>query len=157
MPPKTLDRPATIRLARPEDLPEVHRMMIALAATHGEAATITPRVLERIALQGRAARLIVAMLPDSPQRHPVGYALVILSRNMVANAEWGFVEQLYVQEPDRKSGIGRALLAAARAEAVKAGCAGLTISTRPESDSAVLAYRATATFDPPSEPRFAAE
>ena len=38
--------------------------------------TITPRVLARIALDGPAARLLVAHRPDSPQRHPVGYALM---------------------------------------------------------------------------------
>ena len=38
------------------------------------------------------------------------YALMLMGRNMVAGTDWGFVEQLYVQEPDRKRGIGRELL-----------------------------------------------
>jgi GNAT superfamily N-acetyltransferase len=147
----SLDSPAnaqvTIRPARAEDLPEVHRMLIALAAQAGEAATITPRMLESIALQGRAARLLVAVRPDSPQRHPVGYALMLVSRNMVAGAPWGFVEQLYVQVPDRGRGIARALIAAARAEAVRSGCEGVTVATRPDCDGAALVFRATNPWD----------
>jgi GNAT superfamily N-acetyltransferase len=137
----TLDRPALIRHAVAEDLPEVHRMLIALAARHGLPVTITPAVLGRIA-RGQAARILVAFRQDSPQRHPAGYALVLLERNMIAGADWGFVEQLYVQTPDRGRGIGRALLAAAKAEAVAAGCAGQTVSTRPVMDGATLAFRA---------------
>lgn len=145
----------TVRPATPEDLPEVHRMLIALAARTAAPATITPRVLSRIALEGRAARLLVALRPDSPQRHPVGYALLIVGRNMVAGSDWGFVEQLYVQEPDRGRGIGRALLAAARDAAAKAGCDGVTVSTRPVADGSALTWRA---LGPDlAEPRFAAE
>lgn len=141
----------TTRLARAEDLPEVHRMLIALS---GSAARITPPVLARIALEGRAARLLVAHRVDSPQRHPVGFALMLVGRNMVAGADWGVVEQLYVQVPDRGRGIGRALLAAAREEAAKAGCAGVTVSSRPETDGSALSWRALGLDQ---EPRFAAE
>jgi GNAT superfamily N-acetyltransferase len=152
----TTDRPVTIRLARPEDLPEVHRMLIALAAHHGEQATITPQVLGRIALEGPAARLLVALLQDSPQRHPVGYALVLFYPDMVTGGRRGLIEQLFVQEPDRKRGIGRALIAAARAEANGAGCGRLIIGAHPENDGAALAYRAMGLAEPPPPgPRFA--
>lgn len=146
----------TVRLATEADLPETHRMLIALAAQSSLPTAITPPVLARIALEGRAARLLVAHRTDSPQRHPVGYALLLVGRNMVAGAEWGFVEQLYVQEPDRKRGIGRALLAAARQMAAKAGCEGVTVSTRPETDGSALVWRALG-VDLSEEPRFAAE
>jgi GNAT superfamily N-acetyltransferase len=87
----------------------------------------------------------------------VGYALVIIGRNMVAGAKWGVVEQVYVQVPDRACGIGRALLAAARTAAEEAGCAGVTISSRPETDRAVLAWRAQGLDLTDPETRFAAE
>lgn len=147
----------TIRRATAEDLPETHRMLIALAAQHGLPATLTPRVLARIALDGPAARLLVAHRQDSPQRHPVGHALLILGRNMVAGATWGFVEQLYVQAPDRGRGIGRALLAAAREEARAAGCAGVTVSSCPETNGSALAWRALGLDLAQPEPRYAAE
>lgn len=145
----------TVRPATADDLPEVHRMLIALAAQAGRPVTITPRVLARIALEGPAARLFVAQRDDSPQRHPVGYVLMLVGRNMVARADWGFVEQLYVQEPDRKRGIGAALLHAARAEAARAGCEGVTLSTRPETDGSALGWRALGMET--IEPRYAAE
>jgi GNAT superfamily N-acetyltransferase len=151
-----MSTPLTTRLALPDDLPEVHRMLIALAAQTGAAALITPPVLARIALEGRAARLLVAHRSDSPQRHPVGYALMLVGRNMVAGADWGFVEQVYVQEPDRGRGIGRTLLAAARELAGQAGCQGVTVSSRPETDGSALAWRALG-VDLSEEPRFAAE
>lgn len=146
----------TVRAATPEDLPEVHRMIIALAAHDGMCTTVTPRVLARIALEGRAARLLVALRPESPQRHPVGFALMLVGRNMVAGADWGVVEQVYVQEPDRGRGIGRALVAAARAEAATAGCEGMTVSSRPETDGSALAWRAQGLELVEPEPRFAA-
>jgi GNAT superfamily N-acetyltransferase len=153
----TQDTPhVTTRIAMPEDLPEVHRMLIALAAQTGGAARITPSILARIALEGRAARLLVAHRTDSPQRHPVGFALLLVGRNMVAGADWGMVEQLYVQEPDRGRGIGRALLVAAREAATQSGCQGVTVSSRPETDGSALAWRAMG-LDLSEEPRFAAE
>lgn len=153
--PDTLS--VTVRPATAGDLPEVHRMLIALAAQQGRATTITPPVLERIALRGRAARLLVAHRTDSPQRHPVGYTLMLVGRNMVAGADWGFVEQLYVQEPDRKRGIGRALLAAVRTAAAEDGCQGVTVSSRPETDGSALGYRALGLDLAEPEARFAAE
>ncbi len=147
----------TVRLATEADLPETHRMLIALAAQSGLPTAITPPVLARIALEGRAARLLVAHRTDSPQRHPVGYVLLLMGRNMVAGADWGVVEQLFVQEPDRKRGIGQALLAAARDQATRAGCEGVTVSTRPETAGSALAWRALGLDMPEAEPRFAAE
>ena len=149
--------PVTVRAATPDDLPEVHRMLIALAAHHGLPTSITPRVLARIALEGRAARLLVALRPDSPQRHPVGFALLLVGRNMVAGADWGVVEQVYVQEPDRRRGIGWALVASARAEATKMGCEGVTVSSRPETGGSALAWRAQGLDLADPEPRYAAE
>jgi GNAT superfamily N-acetyltransferase len=130
-------------------------MLIALAARTGVATRITPPVLARIALGGRAARLLVAHRTDSPQRHPVGYVLLVVGKNQIAGAAWGVVEQVYVQEPDRGQGIGRALLAAARDLAAQAGCAGVTVSSRPETDGSALSWRALGLeLD---EPRYAAE
>ena len=148
--------PLTLRPALASDLPEVHRMLIALAAQTGQRAAITPPILARIALEGRAARLLVAQRDDSPQRHPVGFVLLMIGRNMVAGADWGVVEQLYVQAPDRGHGIGRALLAAARQAAAEAGCAGVTVSSRPETDGWALAWRALGLELAGPEPRFAA-
>ena len=139
---KMTRKPVTIRLAAPEHLPEVHRMLIALAAHHGEQATITPAALRRIAMQGPGARLIVAMLDESPQHHPVGYALLLLRHNMVLGSQSYDINHLFVQEPLRGQGIGRALIDGARKLALDEGRSGLTIGTHPENEAAALAYRA---------------
>lgn len=149
-------KPVTIRLAAPEHLPEVHRMLIALAAHHGDQASITPQVLRRIALQGPGARLIVATLDDSPLRHPVGYALMLLRPNMVTGEQTYVIDHLFVQEPLRRHGIGRALIDGARKLAQEEGRSGLIIGTHPENDGAALAYRAMGLTElPQGGPRFA--
>lgn len=150
--------PVTIRLAAPEHLPEVHRMLIALAAHHGDQATITPDALRRIALQGPGARLIVATLDDSPVRHPVGYALLLLRPNMVTGGQSYVIDHLFVQEPLRHQGIGRALIDGAKVLARDEGRTGLVIGTHPENDAAAIAYRAMGLAElPASGPRFAVE
>lgn len=150
--------PVTIRLAAPEHLPEVHRMLIALAAHHGDQATITPDQLRRIALQGPGARLIVATLDDSPLPHPVGYALLLLRPNLITGTQSYVIEHLFVQEPLRQKGIGRALIEGARQLARDEGREGLVIGTHPENDAAALAYRAMGLAELPKPgPRFAVE
>lgn len=148
----------TIQLAAPEHLPEVHRMLIALAHHHGDEATITPDVLRRIALQGPGARLIVATLNDSPLRHPVGYALLLLRPNTITGRHYYVMDHLFVQQPLRRQGIGKALIAGAKKLALDEGRAGLVIGTHPENDGAALAYRAMGLAElPASGPRFAVE
>ncbi|MEF3048593.1 GNAT family N-acetyltransferase [Pseudotabrizicola sp. L79] len=151
-------KPVTIHRATPPHLPEVHRMLIALAAHHGDQATITPDALRRIALQGPAARLLVAMLDDSPQRHPVGYALLVLRPDLITGGQGCAIEHLFVQAPLRHQGIGRALIDGARALARDEGCTGLTIGTHPENDAAILGYRAMGLAELPLPgPRFSVE
>lgn len=148
----------TIRLAAPEHLPEIHRMLIALAACHGDQATITPDALRRIALQGPGARLIVATLDDSPLRHPVGYALMLLRPNLITGTQGYVIDQLFVQQPLRHQGLGRALISGARKLAIEEGRSGLTIGAHPENDGAILAYRAMGLAELPAiGPRFAIE
>lgn len=148
-------KPVTIRLAAPEHLPEVHRMLIALASHHGDQATITPDALRRIALQGPNARLIVAILDDSPMQHPVGYALLILRPNMVTGTQSYVIDHLFVQEPLRRQGIGRALIDGARQLALDEGRAGLAIGAHPRNTIAAAAYRAMGLAElPVPGPRF---
>jgi predicted N-acetyltransferase YhbS len=83
--------------------------------------------------------------------------LLLQERNMIAGAEWGRIAQLYVQSPDRGRGIGRALIGAAKAEAARAGCEGVTIQSLPVLDGPALAFCAARPLDlPASEPLAAA-
>jgi GNAT superfamily N-acetyltransferase len=139
-------------------LPEVHRMLVALAAHHGDQATITPTELARLCLQDEGARLLVACLDGSPARHPLGYALLLLRRNMITGRAGYEINQLFVQAPFRRLGLGRALITAARSLAAEEGRTGLTIGTHPANEAAAAAYRAMGLTElPPAGPRFAVE
>lgn len=126
----TTTNPVTVGPALAQDLPEVHRMLIALAAHHGRAATVTPAMLRRLAMDQGAARLLVARLDDSPARHPVGYAML---RQGGAEGRAGCeIAQVFVQAPFRGRGIGAALIAAARQIARDEGRGQLAIGAHPD-------------------------
>lgn len=147
--------PVTIRLAAPEHLPEVHRMLIALAACQHEDPTITPNALRRIAMQGPGARLLVATLDDSPLRHPVGYALMMLKTDMLSGKHGYEIVQLFVQEPLRRQGIGRALIQGAKILANNEGRSRLVIGSHPANQAANLVYEAMGLSAlPPAAPRY---
>lgn len=148
--------PVTIHPAAAQDLPEVHRMLIGLAAHHGDVATITPQALARLALNAPQARLLVACVDDSPARHPVGYALLILRQNALTGAASYVIDQLYVQDPFRQQGVARALIAAARDLAQGEGRAALVIGAPPANAAAAAACRAMGLTElPATGPRFA--
>jgi GNAT superfamily N-acetyltransferase len=145
-----------IRPARPEDMPEVHRMLIALAAHHGDAATITPLRLRELCFETGEALVLVACLPGSPARDPVGYALVTRRHEMISGRMLQEVTHLYVQPPFRGQGLGRALIAAARSLAQAGAAARLTIGADARNPGAVAACRQMGLSELPAPgPRFA--
>lgn len=145
-----------VRAALAEHLPEVHRMLVALAAHHGDTATIAPNRLAQLCLEGDEVGALVALLPDSPARHPVGYALVTRHTDLISGGIRQDITHLYVQPPFRGMGIGRALIAAATEQAVTDSVLGLTIGTYPENAAAAAAYRHLGLTDLPAPgPRFA--
>lgn len=122
--------------AGPEDLPEVHRMLVALAAETGTQARITPAGLA--ALASGAAQVLVARLTASPARHPVGYALVLRRPEAVKGGQEHEIAQLYVQPPFRGQGIGRALIGRAGDLARAEASLGLTLRLPGVSGAAEL-------------------
>jgi ribosomal protein S18 acetylase RimI-like enzyme len=154
MPPETI--PITTRPATAADLPEVHRMLIALAAHHGDQATIRPAQLARLALHDPAVTVLVAHLRASPSPHPVGYALIQRLPNPVTGGSRGDIAHLFVQADLRGRGIGRALISAARELARHEGIERLSIGTPPANAAAVAVYRAMGLAELPIPgPRFA--
>jgi len=142
-----------IRPATADDLPEVHRMLIALGAHLGDQAAITPALL-RAVLDQPGTLLLVACLADSPARHPVGYALLTQRRNLISGDTAAVIEHLFVQMPFRKLGLGRALIAAARGAAQAQGAAGLTLAA-PGAQAARACRALGLTELPATGPRFA--
>lgn len=145
----------SIHPAEPRHLPEVHRMLIALASHYGLVPTITPNALARLAFQGADARILVACLDDSPAPHPVGYVLI---RTGQGRGPVGYVmDQLYVQEPFRRCGIGRALVFVARKLAQDASGTGLSMPVCPANENAAAVCRALGLTElPDPAQRFAA-
>lgn len=123
-------------------LPEVHRMLIELAAHHGDVATITPAMLRRLVLDAPDMRGLVAFPADRPSRLPVGYALLARRTDLITGRSGYDIAHLFVQDVFRGQGIGRALIAAARGLALAEGCTRLTIGAHPANAEAAAAYRA---------------
>lgn len=145
-----------VRPARPADLPEVHRMLIALAAHHGDAATITPPRLAELSFETGEALVLVACLPGSPAPDPVGYALVTRRHEMTTGRMTQEVTHLYVQPPFRGRGLARALLDAARDLAQAGAATRLTIAADRRNRAAAEAYRHMGLTELPEPgPRFA--
>lgn len=145
----------TVHPAETADLPEVHRMLVALAAHHGDIATLTPGQLAGL-LQGPEARALVACLPVSPARHPVGYALITRRHEMISGHLLLDITHLYVQPPFRSQGIARALIVAAQVLARAENAARLTIGSHPGNPAAAAAYRQMGLQEMPTMgPRFA--
>lgn len=145
-----------VRPALAEHLPEVHRMLVALAAHHGDTATISPARLAELCLEGHEVGALVAFLPDSPARHPVAYALVTRHTDLISGGIRQDITHLYVQPPFRGMGLGRALILAAQEQAATDGALGLTIGTHPENTAAAAAYRHMGLIERPAPgPRFA--
>ena len=127
-----------ITTARPRDLPDILRLVRALSAFHGDTATITLEALQTLFFDGGPATALVARDGASL----VGYAGLLPHVRLHSGQRTLDVQHLYVIETHRGRGIGRALLAAARAEAEAQGCFRLTIGTDPANLAAQSAYRA---------------
>ncbi|MET7246534.1 GNAT family N-acetyltransferase [Methylobacterium sp. EM32] len=85
----------------------------------------------------------------------IGYALLVrLYRAQYASRALD-LHHLFVVPGARSSGVGRALVQAARAEAEAQGCARLMIGTHPDNRRAQSFYRALGFTDrPPGGPQF---
>lgn len=141
--------PIEIRPLAAAHLPEVHRMLIDLAAHHGDVATITPPMLRALVLDAPDLRGLVAFPADRPSRLPVGYALLTRRTDLITGRSGYDITHLFVQDVFRGHGIGRALIAAARSLAQAEGCRRLTIGTHPANAGAAKACRAMGLVERP--------
>ena len=129
----------TITPARPADLPDLLRLVRALSAFHGDTATVTLEELQAFFFDpGAVAHALVARKGDDMR----GYAGLVPHVRLHSAARTLDVQHLYVVEPFRGQGVGRALIAAARDVAHDMGCFRLTIGTDPDNLAAQAAYRA---------------
>jgi len=126
-----------IRLAVPDDLPQVHEMMGLLARHHGDTATIGHEVMQVQIFDRGLGRIVVA----AEEEGLVGYALLLARPNLVTGGVGHDINHLFVVEWRRRAGIGRALIAALRQVSRDEGAEVLTISAQVENLGAITAYR----------------
>ncbi len=127
-----------IRPARPRDLPDILDMVRALSAFHGDVATISLESLQWALFEsGQATALLAERRSDV-----IGYAGLTNTVTLHTGQSRIDIHHLYVAERHRSSGVGRALIDAAKRKALEIGAVGLTIGTDPRNAVAVAAYRA---------------
>lgn len=114
----------TIRAARQGDLESLCAMITALAAHHGDAATPTVAALSNDLFGARP--WVTALVAEAGGRL-IGYAMLTPLYRANETARGMDLHHLYVDPDHRGTGIGRHLLARAREEAVRAGCAYLSV------------------------------
>ena len=126
-----------IRDAVPDDMGQVHGMIGELARHHDDEMTISRADLQAQIFVQRRGRVLVA----AEEEGLVGYALLLTWPNLVTGGAACDINHLFVAEWRRRAGIGRALIAAARAVAQDQGYEALFIGTHPENLAAQRAYR----------------
>jgi GNAT superfamily N-acetyltransferase len=112
----------TIRLATPDDLPELHPMSARLALHLGDEPR-TPEMLARDAFILPGMRALIARDGDV-----VGYVLMRLTRDAITWRAGYEIAELFVAEGHRGRGIGRRLVGAARLLAQAEGRSSLSVT-----------------------------
>lgn len=139
-----------VRPARPRDIAALHGLIRALAAFHGDIATISLERTQELFIGGVATALLAC-----EGEAVLGYAACLPRLRLDTGAEVLDIQQLYVCEQARSRGIGRALIAAACELGRARGMAEARIGTHPANKGAQAAYRALALAElPPPGPQF---
>ena len=128
-----------ITQATPADLRDIQAMVKALTVYHGDTASASLGWLQTIFFDTpNSGAAFIARSNGAA----VGYAGVI-QRACIHDGTYRFdIQHLYIAESHRAQGLGRALIAAAKAYARGFGAKGMTIGTDPDNKSAQAAYRA---------------
>jgi ribosomal protein S18 acetylase RimI-like enzyme len=142
----------TARPAAPADLPDLVRMIRALAAHHGDASGIDEASLAGLAFGPHPA---VTLLVAGEPGHLRGYAALVPLLRLQFGQRGADLHHLWVEPQHRRQGIGKALIAQACATAQAGGAAYLTVGTHPDNHQAQALYPRLG-FQPasPHGPRF---
>jgi GNAT superfamily N-acetyltransferase len=128
-----------IRDAEPVDAAEIRRLVHANAVFHGkpELAVVTEEMIRR---DGFGPGRQFSTLLGSVGGRIAGIAQYAVRYNSWSGTRELFVMNLFVDEPMRKTGLGRALMAAAAKRTLELGCVGLSLGVE-RTNPALAFYR----------------
>ncbi len=140
-----------ITRATPKDIADLLGMIRKLCAFHGDTCVIGLADLQAQLIGGPLTGLIARTGGT-----PAGYAVLEPHWRPMQHGNLLDIAHLFVEEPLRGRGIGKALIAAAATHARQAGACRLVIGTSPVNPGAAAAYRAMglAEISTPPGPRF---
>ena len=128
-----------IRSVAEDDLPDRLDMIRGLAAHHGDTATLTA---EGVRAQVLGPRAWMPTLIARREGVPLGYATLHRIGQLQYWVRGMELHHLFVAEPARGTGVGRALVAAARTRARRAGAGYLSVGTDAQNSAAQAFYQA---------------
>ena len=129
-----------LRPAKPEDAPEIHRLIVALATYEREpdAVVVTPAELAaQLASERPPFECLLAVVDDEV----VGFALYFHNYSTWRGRAGLYLEDLFVEPSQRGRGVGRRLLGALARIAVDRGCARMEWMVLDWNEPAIAFYR----------------
>jgi GNAT superfamily N-acetyltransferase len=127
----------TIAQATPKDIPDLLRMIQKLCAFHGDECQMGLADTQSQFIDGPLVAFIARQ-----GGQPVGYAVLEQHWRPMHAGDLYDIAHLFIEEPKRGKGIGKALIAACRSFAVAKGACRLVIGTSPVNPNAAAVYRA---------------
>jgi GNAT superfamily N-acetyltransferase len=135
--PMKMSEKISIRTVTHSELPRLLEMIHALAAYHGDAATLT---LDDLRRDVRGATPWFKVLVAAHDDKLVGYAAMCKLGQLVFARRGLDLHNLYVEPEHRRQGIGRALIQAAIRSARESGCAYVAVGAAAENSVAHQTY-----------------
>lgn len=121
----------------PKDMPDLLGMIRKLCAFHGDTCVMGLAATQAQFIDGPLTGLIARR-----DGKAAGYAALEPHWRPMLHGDLLDIAHLFVEEPLRGRGIGKALIAAARTHAMLVGASRLVIGTSPDNPGAAAAYRA---------------
>lgn len=139
---QTIVKPIAIRHAKPDDAPEVARLLHDFNTEFSEPTPEVPILTERAREMLEAGEMTVLLAGEGPAE---GLAQLRFRRSVWTGTLDAYLEELYVVPKSRGRGIGRGLLEGAMDTAREEGAAHIDLTTS-EADTAALSLYESAGF-----------
>ena len=140
MPTDRADEAPTVRAAVAADVPDILRMIVALAVYEHEPDAVKATEASLAALMFEGDPKVFAHIAELDDR-PVGLALWFLNFSTWTGRHGIYLEDLFVDAGARRRGVARALFAALAREAERRGCARIDWAVLDWNRSAMDFYR----------------